>query len=95
MLAVVGAQAAIYLFVFYKLAAMLSRRMARMSLMMQLLIVGVPAAVAFISPIDSFDCMDGHALTACAPFTMYVGWYRAPANPEIAWLRARCGDLGW
>jgi hypothetical protein len=83
----VGANTAIYVFIFYKLATLLTRTIERASQtwrICMLAAVGALAAAAMLSPISWFECT--HWSTGrCTAFAMYFDWHS----------RLGCGALGW
>lgn len=96
--ALLVAEAAIYIFVFTRLTRLLSRfivRAPKTGGMLMLLGVVLVGMLMFFLPIYSLDCMDGHSLKRCSAARMYFGWFGTLSDPRNAWLDAQCGDLGW
>jgi hypothetical protein len=90
-------EAAIYLFVLNKLAQRITRHVHRDSSRTRILVLAFLAgSIAWtIVPINAFDCMDGHPLTRCSAFRMYLGWLRQTVPGSTLYQRARCGDFRW
>ena len=86
------AQVAVYVLVFYKLAALLARSMVRASqtwhIRMLAAVVALVAA-AMVLPTYSFACT--HGTSRCTVLAMYADFYRTLVNPHDAWMHTKCG----
>ena len=90
-------ESALYLFLLNKLAHRLTRVIQRdpKRAMIFMCVFLAACATWSVVPINTFDCMDGHAGTRCSALRMYFGWLRETKPGTSLYSEAKCGDFGW
>ena len=90
-------ESALYLFLLNKLARGVTRIIQRdpQRAMIFIFVFLAACAIWTVVPINTFDCMDGHAVTRCSALRMYFGWLRETKPGTSLYSEAKCGDFGW
>jgi hypothetical protein len=90
-------EASLYVFLLNKLANVVTRYVhrdrRRGGAILLTLLIGCVAWTAL--PVNTFDCMDGHAAKRCSALRMYFGWMRGRPAGTSLYVEAQCGDFGW